>query len=108
VARPKRQPVYSRPFIEEQLGKIAAANDNWAQYFAAHQIEVFPLWYEDLESDVAAAVLAIARFAGGESLEREVNGSPPFVEGGRFVSGLERQRTSLNDEWRHRFETSSN
>jgi LPS sulfotransferase NodH len=96
-------PAYSRALVEERLRFNANGYDQWDRYFAANRIEPLTLWYEDIETNMHAAVTSVARLAGGEVLESEVRRTQPFVDG-RFDTGLQKQRTALNDEWRLRFE----
>ena len=97
-------PVYSRASVEERLRFNTIGYDQWDRYFAAQRIEPLTLWYEDFETDMHSAVASVARLAGGNALEMEVRRSQPFVDG-RFDTGREKQRTTLNDEWRARFES---
>jgi LPS sulfotransferase NodH len=74
----------------------------WNHYFAAAGLEPLQLWYEDVADDPHAAIARIAAFVGGDALEREVRLSSPFASGD-FDVALQRQRSSLNEEWRRRY-----
>jgi LPS sulfotransferase NodH len=97
-----RPPSYSRAFIDRCLASTKAAYLLWNHYFAAAGLEPLQLWYEDVADDPHAAVARIAAFVGGDALEREVRLSSPFASGD-FDVALQRQRSSLNEEWRRRY-----
>ena len=99
---PAKHPlVYSRRTIQYCIHRIRQDTEGWSRRFAARGIEPELLWYEDLESDLHAAILRIAALIPSVGAEG-VRCTPPFVQS-RFQSLPDRQRNALNAEWRMRF-----
>lgn len=96
-------PHYSRPLIEKELGTINVGNAGWERYFAVRRIEALSLWYEDIDGDMPAALLAVASFVGGAPLAAQLRASPPLAVGGRIEVAISKQRTPTNLEWRLRY-----
>ncbi len=98
----ERAPVYSREGVAGMLQRLDSDTQSWLRYFDEREIDPLRVFYEDLEKGLHIPVAAIARLAGGSDLEAAVRRSEPF-QSGHFPVGLEKQRTGLNEEWRHRF-----
>lgn len=86
-------PKYSSVLIAETLHKCCVQDAQWRAYFNRTQISPLEIEYEDLTQDPESALRKIAEVAGIEL--GPVEAQPR--------STMQKQRTSLNDEWRARF-----
>jgi LPS sulfotransferase NodH len=91
---PEREPVYDSVAIAEQMGRISDAAARFEQFFATFGFPHLDVAYEDFVKDKSGCVSAITTWLGlGSSTIKEEE------------SHFQRQRNTINDEWRERFLT---
>jgi LPS sulfotransferase NodH len=89
----RAEPHYDSVAIAGHLARLADNEARWRRYFARNGLD--PLWltYEDLDTDPAAAVAAVAAHVGC--------GEPGMPDTSRVTVAV--QRDEASEEWRRRF-----
>ena len=91
------EPVYSREAIEKSLALTAYYDGLWDQFFAQNKIEPCRIFYEDILAKPNEEIQRVVDFVGVD-VKVAIN-----LE----QAGLSREATSLNEEWRDRFNAGS-
>ena len=91
----EKEPKYSQEGIAKKMQSIASQNANWRLFFARNGIEWQEVVYEDM---LASPLDTVQRVVGHLVPEMEITAQAELSS-----SGLKKQRSGLNAQWKERF-----
>jgi trehalose 2-sulfotransferase len=96
------EPAYDTSAISARIEELERDGRFWNEFFKARGIEPFRLTYENFAAKPACAIRGIARFCEARLCTRPIralhNSNRPS-----HLSGMKKQRSALNQQWRERY-----
>ncbi len=97
-----KEPVYDPSAISARIEELDRDGRFWNDFFEARGIEPLRLTYEDFAAKPACAIRGIARFCEARLCTRPIRALHSSKRPSH-LSGMKKQRSTLNEQWRERY-----